>query len=70
MALPSYLRDDPKEEAAALAQRLMQRAGLDQAQAQQLAILARALSRGEGSGQVRRLPSTLLPCPRGRGQAK
>ena len=44
--LPSYLREDPAEEAAALARQLLTLLGLSQAQARQLLLLARALSRG------------------------
>ena len=45
--MPSYLREDPHEAAVALARRLMELSGLDRERAQQLAVLARALSKSE-----------------------
>lgn len=46
--LPSYLREDPRGTAAALARQLTDLMGLDQEHARQLVMLARALSKIEG----------------------
>ena len=45
--LPSYLREDPKEAAEALAGKLLQHLSLDKNNARQLVVLARALSKKE-----------------------